>query len=1284
MCEDKLGCDIELILQTVPTDHGTVGSDLAWVWQAPKINQSVQLAKDNDLLGQYIKKAREFQGASNELNLVQQEQTKIFAQGASPALQEYIKNTETANLDVDVFTATQKEAAAATTGMSTAMKAMLANMAIAFVVSELVNIITALAQREGKLAVAAKEGAQAFSGESKSIEEQISSVEDLQSKLDAGNLSQDEAISVRQQLLAVQDQLIDKYGKEASSINFLTGNIKDNISAMRELAAQNASEYLTKNSEAIGNAEKALAARNRYTLGMQVEPGTIGSADAQQAFLNLLSGYSNKGIGYLSNSDGQLTIYLDADASSAEKVLTQFGADLRQLKKDYGATFDESWIADGLSQAQGTIDKYRATAEQAAIARVIENPQTSDLYFNAIDAVKAYNNAFVANDQTQLTQTKENVEAIQRALAAIYQHSPEYRNVFDNLFGQMAVDTNAAKSEMRTEMSRGAYGGLASSAKGMTDSQFLKDNTTEAFKAGQQAAKEYGISLEDVANVLVSLGILTRDLARDAKEISFTKLSEQLSTLESKLGTLNAAQDEFNKYGELSADTFKNLVDNDLLQYLDFSGKKLIINKQALYDQAEAAKVAAINDLQMAAATDIQNLAIGNTSGLSDIAKSAISGFGNNAATAGTQAATAAGQIAAMGAALQATIAAASGTAVDPTTFQAQAKSILDAYMEIGKGIGKIVIGGGAAGGGGTSKDDVLEDYKNQKAILDHRIEMSEKAQELTEEGTEAYKTEQEKQYEIYKETAELISAEMERLKKLGYKTTSDEMMQLEADAAEIKSKMYSLQKSMWTSARDAAVKALEKQKDALDDAYEAAKKYYDYQIKQISTVIGLYQQQYDLTKEISSARLDLEHQYKQAQDAYPSDAHPETLFSSGDYAALMNQLDDIESESTAMWNNYMSQIQAVTANNIAQLDYITSQYEAQYSLKMKEYEIAKSNLAVSKAQIQLENAQKDRNVAMLVNGRWTWVADPDAIKNAMDALYEAENSKADAESDYIYQQKLNEYNNFKATLQLQADLADEQHDKIMDQLEKQIAALNDQLFAFNQSISNLLQYNSGVQSAFEALAAAVSEGISAVSAAAAAGAAAAKAGVSASDYGLTSLSKGAKGDEVVVAQTVLESLGYTTGSKSADGVYGSKTESAVKAFQSSAGLKPTGVIDDATWKALAGASKFDMGGVVDYTGPAIVHGAIAPEVMLNNSQAGQLYNLLSGGQLEEIVKNGIYRQIDSIAKLAFSGILKQQTGVDNRGQIFLNGVELKLTQQESDTFLGVIQRVTPLVFSNI
>jgi peptidoglycan hydrolase-like protein with peptidoglycan-binding domain len=67
----------------------------------------------------------------------------------------------------------------------------------------------------------------------------------------------------------------------------------------------------------------------------------------------------------------------------------------------------------------------------------------------------------------------------------------------------------------------------------------------------------------------------------------------------------------------------------------------------------------------------------------------------------------------------------------------------------------------------------------------------------------------------------------------------------------------------------------------------------------------------------------------------------------------------------------------------------------------------------------------------------------------------------------------------------------------------------------------------------------------------------------------IMALKKGSNGDEVAAIQDSLKASGYYTGA--IDGVFGSETETAVKNFQKSVGLKVDGVVGPETYEALQG-----------------------------------------------------------------------------------------------------------------
>ena len=68
-------------------------------------------------------------------------------------------------------------------------------------------------------------------------------------------------------------------------------------------------------------------------------------------------------------------------------------------------------------------------------------------------------------------------------------------------------------------------------------------------------------------------------------------------------------------------------------------------------------------------------------------------------------------------------------------------------------------------------------------------------------------------------------------------------------------------------------------------------------------------------------------------------------------------------------------------------------------------------------------------------------------------------------------------------------------------------------------------------------------------------------------------LKKGSTGDDVKKIQTALDKLGFSLGKFGVDGKFGKITQQAVKDFQKLKGLKVTGIVDDATLKALKEAT---------------------------------------------------------------------------------------------------------------
>lgn len=553
--------------------------------------------------------------------------------------------------------------------------------------------------------------------------------------------------------------------------------------------------------------------------------------------------------------------------------------------------------------------------------------------------------------------------------------------------------------------------------------------------------------------------------------------------------------------------------------------------------------------------------------------------------------------------------------------------------IKSGKGVGGGSSRGG--GGGGSSKKDVLEDYKAQKKILEHRIDMSEAAQDLMSEESDSWEAEQSKQLAIYKEYADLIQAEMERLRALGYDNYSEELMQLEKDLASVQKAMYDIAKASWERQRDAQIEALRKQKEAAEEAHEAEMERLDAEIDRNETLLSLLETQYDLTSSIRDERRELEKELA-AANSYTamSDAERDSMFSQADYAQLVGVLDEIQNEAIIAYNQYIQKIKAVGTEEAYKLDYITSEYEAQYALMAKKYEIAKQELAVARARIALENAQKNRSVAMLVNGQWTWSADPQAIEQAMDEIWEAEQEKADAESEYFHQQKVNEYEMFIAQIELQKEAAEAQHEKLMEQIDKLIESLEEMEFALDDCVNGLY-----------ASADAISGAISAIQAAAASASAS-----------ISSLGGRRGGDEGDWDRDKQKDKQTNTFKSKADPAQRESITVTIDKNKKDSNNSSSGHSGGATAGSVRVNMAYADGGVNTTPGLAMMHGnPSSPEVVFNAKDASKLYDLIHNGNLQSALFEQMVRLIHSNAPR----IVSDTTTTKPTIQYIINGLKL-------------------------
>ncbi len=558
----------------------------------------------------------------------------------------------------------------------------------------------------------------------------------------------------------------------------------------------------------------------------------------------------------------------------------------------------------------------------------------------------------------------------------------------------------------------------------------------------------------------------TSDLLSGDYSSAIKSVSATLSTLQDKYDELKSAQEEYNSTGAISAETMQKLIDNDLLQYLDYSSGKLKINTDALLAEGEAAKVNAIQKLQDAMATDLMNLATGKTDQLSNTAKTAIANLGSAAETTGNKAQTAASKLAGFAIAAQAAKDGAEGnlTGMSVEDFNTQANAIISAYTSAANSIGGITIKSPKTSKGSSSsssKNDALEkhlkdaerrykihqdetkyieelDYALNKLVKtdEERLEILDKIEDARKDYADNRIKDLEHEKEmlknmygdnydtsyIDKSIQQIHHEEAERLRALGYDDNSDEIQEHQsgwwdkqneiADWSLSNSERWINERNLygdWDKFADNEVAAWKRVLDRfrkehsneLDKIKEIEEKYFNaiknelidslnFNSSQIGSLHTLLQSYYDVTNSITEAQ----HEINKELDAsltmyeYLDEETRKLLFNQEDYNILSEKLLDLQYEADKLQRQYNRDVLNATEEN---LEEITAQYEMQYETMLKKYEIARAELNITKKRQQLDNVLNERNVRMLIDGQWKWVANTQDVLNAKAELADAE-----------------------------------------------------------------------------------------------------------------------------------------------------------------------------------------------------------------------------------------------------------------------------------------------------
>lgn len=297
-------------------------------------------------------------------------------------------------------------ATAATTALNVAL-----TLGISLAIQGVIQLVDYWAKSQERANEAVKDAAQKLSelkNELKSLDDYKDKISSLRDELDKGNLSLGDANKKREELLTLQDELIDKYGKEEGAVKNIRAAILGEVDALDQLSKQQMDKWLTNNKDAIATAKKYANESIGVSIGAYYNDDPEISRQIRDAAISL--GFA--GAVYEGSSQKDALGFGGTREEIINKM-SKFREWLRQYCRDNNVSTDiRDYFLNGLDDQENYITDKNAddgnfNNQMSVYRKAIEYEiavNHSELYESLTRSKKQYEDAIISGD-TQLAKT---------------------------------------------------------------------------------------------------------------------------------------------------------------------------------------------------------------------------------------------------------------------------------------------------------------------------------------------------------------------------------------------------------------------------------------------------------------------------------------------------------------------------------------------------------------------------------------------------------------------------------------------------------------------------------------------------------------------------------------------------------------------------------------------------------------------------------------------------------------------------------------------------------------
>ncbi len=217
-----------------------------------------------------------------------------------------------AAIKINTMTVAQKAATVASKALKIGLNALF-NIGVAAAINVIVSGITKLVNKQKESSEAAaqlkqeqEERRQAAIESSKATEEEIKSIHDLTDRYVKLYSTTNDITTIKGELSSIQDEIIDKYGREADGIDLVNGKLSENLAKMREIEQEENKQWLRENRQGINEAKDYFKNLDDVMLKFDVE-----AKDFQQDYGGYYSWVEDNGQGNYKMAKREAQFYFD-------------------------------------------------------------------------------------------------------------------------------------------------------------------------------------------------------------------------------------------------------------------------------------------------------------------------------------------------------------------------------------------------------------------------------------------------------------------------------------------------------------------------------------------------------------------------------------------------------------------------------------------------------------------------------------------------------------------------------------------------------------------------------------------------------------------------------------------------------------------------------------------------------------------------------------------------------------------------------------------------------------